>query len=678
MPQEASAPRITKRRTVFVVLLIVLVFSLYAMRLFEVQILSSDVYVDKTLDSVETRLTLPAARGEILDRNLRALAVNRTAFSVILDGTTFPRGTSSTRRAAQNRIFSDLTAFLQQHGETWNDGLPLSQTAPYSFLPDRERSVTSLKSTLRLAAYATADNCMQALIERYDLQDFPAQQQRILAGIQYSVEVQGLSRSVSYTFAGSISEETAYILKENSTAYPGVVTQTAPVRQYVNGDLASHLIGTIGPLYEDEYAQLKEKGYKLNDSLGKSGIEAAMESVLRGVSGVRSILRDDDGQILKDYESQPAQAGRTVILTLDAELQQAAQNALSDKIAELRAQTPTEKKPWIGQDVKSGSVVVLDVKDAGVLACATWPNYDLSGYYADYADLLADPDNPLFNRALYGTFPNGSTMKPAIAVAGLMDQIITPTTKLAACVGHYTFYSEYNFSPKCMGYHGSINVSAALQKSCNVFFYDLGRLLGITRMNYYCRYFGLGEKTGIEIGESAGLLAGPEEREKAGGNWAAGDTVMAAIGQSDNRFTPIQLAAYAATLANGGVRYKTHLVHSVCEADGTVVSVTEPEILSSLAIPDNVAKVVRDAMVSVTKQGGTAAKAFGDAAYSLAAKTGTAEGASANQSDHGIFIAYAPAEDPQVAIAVVLECGTSAASSEVARTVLDAYFDAAP
>ncbi|MBR7091950.1 MAG: penicillin-binding protein [Clostridia bacterium] len=668
----------TKRRTIALILLILLVFSVYAARLFEVQIISSDVYVDQTLDSVETRLTIPAARGEILDRNLRALAVNRTAFSIILDGATFPRGTGNARRAAQNRIFSDLTDFLTQHGEQWNDILPISRTFPYSFAADRDSSVSALKKTLRLAAYATADNCMQALVERYGLQEYPAAKQRTLAGIQYSVEIQGLSRSVSYTLAGSITQETAYILKENGAAYPGVVIQASPVRQYVNGDVASHLIGTIGPLYEDEYAELKEKGYKLNDSLGKSGIEAALESVLRGVSGVRSILRNDDGEIWKDYESQPSQAGLSVILTLDAGLQQAAQNALSDKIAELRAQTPTEKKPWIGQDVKSGSVVVLDVKDAGVLACATWPNYDLSSYYFSYTDLLNDPDNPLFNRALHGTFPNGSTMKPAIAVAGLMDQVITPTTKLAACVGHYTFYSEYNFSPKCMGHHGAINVSTALQKSCNVFFYDLGRLLGITRMNYFCRYFGLGEKTGIEIGESAGVLAGPEEREKAGGNWAAGDTVMAAIGQSDNRFTPLQLAAYAATLANNGVRYKAHLVHSIREADGTVVSVTEPEILSALDIPDNVSKIVRDAMISVTKPGGTAANAFKDAAYSLAAKTGTAEGSSANQSDHGIFIAYAPAENPQVAIAVVLECGTSAASSEVARTVLDAYFDATP
>lgn len=673
MLHQPSSPKITKR-SASLILLIAAIFLLYSVRLFEVQILDSNSYVDKTLDSTETKLTVKAARGEILDRNLRALATNRTTFSVCLDWATFPRGTSESRREQQNAIFSELSELLASRSEEWNDVLPLSATAPYTFAEGRENSVAALKSKLRLASYATADNCMQQLIERYRLQQFSPEKQRILAGIQYSLEVHGLSRTLSYTFAEDISPETAYLLKENSTRFSGVMVQASVVREYVNGDLASHLIGTVGSIYAEEYEQLKDQGYLLNDVIGKSGIEAAFESVLRGENGVRSMVRDKQGNLLKDYQSTPAQAGQSVVLTLDTVLQQAAQNALADKIAALRAQTPTAKKPWIGQDVKSGSVVVLDVDTGGVLTCASWPSYELASYYQNYNTLLQDPDIPLFNRALFGTFPNGSTMKPAITIAGLMDQIISPNTKLISCAGIYKYYAAQGYSPKCLGYHGSLNMFTALQKSCNVFFYELGRLLTIDRMNYYCRYFGLGSKTGIEIGEAAGVLAGPQNRNQNGGSWAAGETIAAAIGQSDNRFTPIQLASYAATLANNGVRYKAHLVHSILAGDGSVVSVTKPEILSDLDIPQHASDAVRQAMISVTQTGGTAAKAFAGAQYTVAAKTGTAQGSSSKQSDHGVFIAYAPAENPQVAIAVVMEQGTSAAAADVARQVLDAYF----
>lgn len=255
--------------------------------------------------------------------------------------------------------------------------------------------------------------------------------------------------------------------------------------------------------------------------------------------------------------------GDTVILTLDMELQKAAQNALDEEIQSLRQLPATQgngKFANNGHDVRSGSVVVLDVKNGGVLACASWPNYDLSTYNADYNDLIADPDKPLFNRALNGTFAIGSTMKPLVAAAALTEGTITPTTTIT-CTKAYDYYDP--FVVYCLGRHGSINVAKALQESCNYFFFEVGRLLKIDKLNQYTRQFGLGQKTGIEVGEAAGVMAGPEYSASLGQQWMPGDTLGAAIGQSDNLFTPIQLASYAMALANDGVRYKTHLVQSV-------------------------------------------------------------------------------------------------------------------
>lgn len=363
-------------------------------------------------------------------------------------------------------------------------------------------------------------------------------------------------------------------------------------------------------------------------------------------------------------------AGNSVVLTLDKNLQKTTEDLIMAKMAEMRLMQPTATKKWRGQDIRSGSVVLLDVKTGGVLVSASVPGYDLSTYSSEYANLLNDPEKPLFNRALYGTFACGSTIKPAIAIAGLSEGVITSDQKGPSCDGVYHYYENVGFAPRCTGHHGSLNVVGALQKSCNVFFFDLGRRLTIKPMNSYLTRFGFGVKTGIEIGEAAGVLAGPDTKS----DWVEGDTIQVAIGQLTNRFTPIQLAAYAMQLANGGVRYKTHLVHSVRSYDGTVETVVEPEVADRLDIDPAILQTVREGMVAVTKNGGTAVSSFRDASYTVAAKTGTAQNGNGDRSDHGVFIAYAPAENPEVAISVVMENGTSTPAHQVARQVLDAYF----
>lgn len=654
------------KRPLILALIIVSVFAVFAVALFRIQIVRGGYYAEKADKNTTTLISVPASRGEILDKNLLPIAINRTTYAVIFDYNYFPTGTSEESQKAQNDCLLRLVALLTETGEEWNDSLPISDGKPYTFDAERENSVKILKSKLRMASYATADNCMAEMIELYCLKDYTEKEQRILAGIRYEMTVKEFAVRNPYTFASDISRSTMYRILENSAQYPGVDIDTVPVREYVSGDTAAHLIGTVGPIYAEEYATLKDKGYAMNDEVGKSGIESAFESFLRGEAGTRSLIKDKSGTVLDEKETKAPLPGDSVVLTIDTNLQKVAQTALADKVAELRAKSTSTTN---GHDVKSGSVVVLDVKTGGTLTCATWPSYDLSTYSENYNELVNDPDNPLFNRALNGAFACGSTMKPGIALAALTEGNIGAGTALS-CSGVYRYYDDYQ--PRCMGVHGNLSVVTALSKSCNLFFYDVGRQLGADVMLNYCRQFGFGSKTGIEIGESSGLLVTPEYKKSVGGIWTAGDNLQLAIGQN-GLYTPMQLAAYAMMIANDGVRYKTHLVHSIRSYDGTTETVTKPEIAASATWSKTAIDTVRKGMIEVVKSG-TAYSSFGTAPYTIAAKTGTAQTGIKGQSDHGVFIAYAPVENPEIAIAVVMERGTSSASAGVARKVVDAYF----
>ncbi len=654
------------KRPLWLALIIVSVFAIFAVTLFRIQIVRGSHYAEKADKNTTTLISVPASRGEILDKNLLPIAVNRTTYAIVFDYNYFPTGGSDEAQKAQNDCLLRLVTLLTELGEEWNDSLPISKTSPYTFDAERESSVKGLKSRLRMASYATADNCMAEMVEQYHLEAYTKEQQRVLAGIRYEMTVKEFAVRNPYMFANDISRSTMYRIVENNTQYPGVDIETVPVREYVSGDMAAHLIGTVGPLYAEEYAALKDKGYAMNDVLGKSGIESAFEEYLRGTAGTRSLIKDKSGTVLDEKETAAPVPGDAVVLTIDANLQKVAQTALAEKVAELRAKSTATTN---GHDVKSGSVVVLDVKTGGVLTCASWPSYDLSTYSENYNDLVNDPDKPLFNRALNGAFACGSTMKPGISLAAMTQGNIAAGTTLS-CGGVYRFYDDYQ--PRCLGVHGNINVVTALAKSCNLFFYDVGRQLGADVMLKYCKEFGFGAKTGVEIGESAGLLVTPEYKKSIGGIWTAGDNLQLAIGQN-GLYTPIQLAAYAMMMANDGVRYKTHFVHSIRSYDGTSEKVTVPEIAAKATWSQAAIDTVRQGMIEVVKSG-TAYSSFGTATYTIAAKTGTAQTGVKGQSDHGVFIAYAPVENPEIAIAVVMERGTSSASAGVARKVVDAYF----
>ena len=666
MLKEPNVPGLRFRRATALLLIIAIVLGMFTVRLFQIQIVQGDDYAKLTNEGYKTVIPIAASRGEIVDCNQVPLVSNRTSYAVTLDYNYFPRGNTSEQLARQNECLLLLVELLQANDGEWIDSLPITDKKPYEFEKDRESGVARLKEMLRMADYATAEQCLNQLSEKYELTAYSTKQQRILAGIHYEMESAGFSAKVPYTFASDVSSTVKYQIVENSTRFPGVDVITVPVREYVSGTTACHIIGTVGPIYAEEYAELKEKGYSYNDTVGKSGIEAAAEDALRGTAGKRILTKSAQGVVTSDPETIAPEPGKTVVLSLDSYVQQAAQDALAEKITELRETAEEEK----GKDAKSGSVVVLDVKTGGVITCASWPDYDLSAYSEQYNELLADPDKPLFNRALNGAFPCGSTFKPGVALAVLTEGITSPNQTIN-CVYAYDYYAP-SYVPKCMSRHGHLTVHTAIEKSCNYYFYDVGRLMGSSIFDYL-KLYGFGQKTGVEIGESSGVQNTPESLRASGGTWVAGDYLQLAIGQRGS-YTPIQLAAYAMMIANNGVRYKTHFIKSVRSYDGTQEDVVPTEVMAEVEWSQEAIDAVREGMIAVGKTG-TARLSFATADYTVACKTGTAQTGIAGASDHGTFIAYAPAENPEIAISVVVENGTSSASAAVARKVLDAYFN---
>lgn len=653
------------RRMLALLLIMLIVLGIFSVRLFQIQIVQGEEYAKLASQGYRTTVSIAASRGEIVDCNQVPLVSNRTSYAVVLDYNYFPHGNSAEKRQEQNECLLALIHLLQLEEEHWNDSLPISLTAPYTFDEERDQGVARLKEHLRMASYATAEQCLQQMIEKYELVAYTAEEQRALAGIHYEMETAGFSAKVSYTFAGDVSDTTMYRILEQSSRFPGVDVTTVPQREYVGGTTACHIIGTVGPIYAEEYAGLKDKGYSYNDILGKSGIEAAAESYLRGTAGTRVLIKDAAGVVISEEETVAPVPGQTVVLCLDALVQQTAQNALATTITDLRENGQEGK----GKDVKSGSVVLLDVTNGGVLTCASWPDYDLSTYSLDYNKLLENPDNPLFNRALNGSFPCGSVFKPGMALAAITDHFID-ADEIINCTHTYEYYAP-SYMPKCMSRHNRLSVVTAIEKSCNYFFYDVGRLMGSSIFNYLSLY-GFGQKTGVEIGESSGIQQTPESLRASGGTWVAGDYLQLAIGQR-GAYTPIQLAAYAMMIANNGVRYKTHFIKSVRSYDNASETVIPAEVAARVTWSDEAIRQVRKGMEAVGKTG-TAKNAFANAPYTVACKTGTAQTGIAGASDHGTFIAYAPAENPEVAISVVIENGNSASAAAVARDVLDAYF----
>ncbi len=665
-------------RYLFCGLLILAVMAVYGLRLADWQLINGASFLVTANKTSSATVTMTAARGEIVDVNGSGLAVNKTGYAIVFDRAYMTKGT-------ENKTIAQLIALLGKRGEKWVDELPitLDKSGKYQFVAGEEKEAATLKSKdfLNMNSYATAQECMAELVKKYEVSGYSPSETRNIVSVRYNMTKSGFGISTPYTFAADVSKDTVAIISENSQKLPGANGQVTTVREYPGGNLLPHIVGSIGAISKEEYDTLKEKGYALNARLGKSGVEQAFESTLRGTSGEKIVQTTAKGALASENVTTPPVSGKTVYLTIDSNIQKVLNASLAQNIQgtqaygrQLCAQNYKGSSSGHGEDCVAGGAVVLRVKDFSVLAASTYPTYDLTKYLSDtnyYSSLMQDKARPLINRAFNGVFTPGSSFKPCVASAALQENAINDYSVITCNHTYMRFAPSY--TPTCMGTHGPITLSTAIAKSCNVFFFETGWRVGINNMNLYAKRFGLGSKSGIEISESAGTLAGPAERSSAGGVWQGGDTIQAAIGQSDNLFTPLQLATYVATIANNGVRLKTHLVSKITDyTRKTTVSQTESTIVDNVGVSQQNLDYVKEGMRKVVT-GGTATSIFGSYGVAVAGKTGTAQVPPG--SDNEIFIGFAPYDKPEIAVAVVLEHGaTSKYCNQVAKDVLDAYF----
>lgn len=662
------------KTTITVCIIITLAFFvLFTARLVDWQIVHGSEYRELAKRSTSYTVQTDATRGEILDKNGDGIVVNTTHYKIVIDKLYANEETLDTNLLA-------LINLMNLTGDKWEDTLPIEFSGnTLSYKKGAEDEIATLLSEdyLNLDENTTAQDCFKKLLERYKIdENLSLTEQRNLVSVHYNMELTGYSSSNPYVFAKDIKRSTVSAVSENTQGVSGIDVQTYLVRKAQDSDLAPHILGALGSITEEEYEKLKDgnKTYSLTDSVGKFGIELAFESQLKGEGGMKIIKRNSDGTIVDTIETIDSKPGNTVYLTLDKKLQETAVKSLAENVKAAKAQGVATKQSYggsgWGEDCETGAVVMLSVKDFSVLAAASYPTYDLNKYsqYGDYYVKLSENKNsPMYNRISVGSFACGSVYKPCVACAALEEKTITKDTEIF-CKQEYDYYPSNVVH--CMHYHSDLNVTGAIAQSCNYFFAETGRRLGIETMYLYSEKFGLGEYTGIEIEESKGTLAGRDSK-----NWMPGNTVQAAIGQSDNAFTPLQLATYAATLANNGTRLKTHVVSKVTdyERTKTIEDYSNPAVVDTCGISKENLDIVQKAMLEVTQnEDGTAYSMFGDYKVKVAAKTGTAENAG---SDHTTFICYAPFDKPEVAVAVVIEHGAKGRySMQVAKDLLDGYF----
>lgn len=639
-----------KRRMIIMVLCCVLCFALFFGRTTQLQVVGAERYTKQAKGITTVTAPIHAARGEILDYYGRPIATNREGYNIVFNYA------SINKKNLNDTILSLIK--LLGNGE-WEDDLPLAKQAPFGYTGETDSAeVKRLLSTLDIAHYATAENCFDEMVKRYSLEDRDPTVQRFIMGVRYTMERAGFSVSAPFTFAEDVSSEIMLKISENAYySENGVAIDIASFREYSKDSVAPHIIGNVGPIYAEEWESYKEKGYSYNDKVGKSGIEKVCEEQLKGTDGEITYYINSSGVILSTEITKEPIPGNSVRLTLDKTVQLSAQSALESTIKEMRADDIS---------VNAGAAVAVNVKTGGIIASVNYPTYTYEDYTENYEELATNPAKPLFDRAFNGTYPPGSTFKPAVAAAALQCGVVE-ADEMIRCVGRYTYFKDYQ--PTCMHIHRNIALNTALSKSCNYYFFEVGRRLGITKMNKYCLDFGLGDYTGVEVNESKGVLAGPDSRAE----WYEGYTIQAAIGQMDNAFTPLQLAAYTATIANSGVRYKSTLIDKyVSYSQDKVIKQNEPVVLGKVDIKEEVFDKVKEGMLSVTEDG-TGNRIFSDYPIKVGGKTGTAQ--VTGKKDHTVFVAFAPYDDPEIAVAVIIEHGQfSTYSGGLLKSIFNSYF----
>lgn len=656
-----------KGRYIAIIVIFVCLFAVFGIRLVNIQVINGDKYASKVASASSTSV-VKSTRGQILDRNGVVLVGNRQGNDIIFDAASFPEYNDQAKR---NEIILSLINLFEKNGEEWIDELPITLDANgnYAYIEDRESDISKLLSRdmLHLNKYATADDCMTQIIERYSLADYSKQETLKIASVCINMKSNVFNTANPYTFAQDVSDSLVSVIKENSSRFPGVDVQITTYREYTDGSIAPHILGVTGAINAEEYAVLKEKGYAMDDIVGKSGIEKVFEENLKGTNGVKTVKTNTDGT--QETVVDGLKNGDNIVLTIDSNLQKIAQDSLQktcDSIGTANA--------------GGGAVVVMNCKTGEILALASYPTYDLSTYYDDYSELVKNTNFPLYNRATLSTYAPGSTAKVSTAIACLEEGIIDPSST-KYCAYNYS-YRGHNFVCQIGHDNRTINVKTALQDSCNSFFYYYGgEELGIDKMNMYREMLGLGQPTGIEISENTGVLDSPSYRTSINQTWMPGFSLQSAIGQAGNLFTPLQLCNYVATIANGGTRYEAHLVKSILTSNNamTVLEKNANVICNTGFKPENI-KTVHEGMRLVVTNG-SCRNNFGLLDVAVACKTGTSQvekniNGTSKIYTNGFNISFAPYDDPEIAIAVAVEGARSGSScAPVACDIYNYYFE---
>ena len=706
-------------RVVGIVIITLILALICFVRLFNLQIIHGTEYRAQASQRLYRAYAIPAPRGEILDRNGVPLVKNRMGYTVRIEKTDLSDDEF-------NKILYNAAELVATYGSEIDSIFPIVMNdkgnLEYDFTIEKNggtrevdgvtpKKITKVerkkdsdtddddvsesddelsnedkkealkrheedkkkaeqehledwKKTNKLTKLDSISDIFNYYKEKYSVpNDFDDKKALAVVAVRYAMEMDNFSEKNPYTMARDISELAVQKIKEQHLDFKGVDVVIEPVRIFAQNKMASHILGRTGKIYAEEYEKMKYDGYGMHDIIGKDGLEKALEKYLKGIDGYKSVEMKNVGGTTEILEGCDPTPGNYVKLTLDSRLQKATETALLEHI--MTAVGPEG----------AGAAIVVNPQDGGVLSMASYPTYDLATFNDDYEKLLNSKSKPLINRALNGTYSPGSTFKPLTAIAGLEGGTITPDSYITD-LGKYTFYDSYQ--PTCLVYsssgatHGTINVSEAIGVSCNYFFYDIGRRMGIEKIDEYATAFGLGQHTGIELDESMGILASPQEREAAGGTWYPGDVLQTAIGQSDNLFTPVQLASYIATILNKGKRLKLHLVDEIAKyGTGEVVLKKEAEVMNEKPISDSTYDAVKKGMRQVVTSG-TASASFATCKYAVAGKTGTAE--VPDGADNVLFAGFAPYENPEIVVVVIIEHGASSSHpASCARDIIDSY-----
>jgi penicillin-binding protein 2 len=669
-------------RIAFLFVLVGLLLAVYLTTLYRLQLFDTgaDANAYLTRDTTSKKELLTANRGDILDRNGELLVSTRAAYNVALSWTTLKE------RDDYNDIILKLVHTAVDNGVAYNDTFPVTQGAPFSYVSNMTKfQQKRLKAYLEFSDYfdigpnISASDLIVKMKEHYGI-DYTMNitDARLVIGVRYELELRAIVSLDPYVFADDVGIDFIMLLQEMHL--PGVSIETSAVRVY-HTTYAAHILGYTGSMSQDEYDNFyKPLGYSYNAQIGKDGAEAAFESYLHGTDGEQITTISDDGTILDEETTKEPVPGANVFLSIDIGLQAVSEDALTAKIDEINADREDTDR------VSGGAVVVTDVKTGEVLSCASYPTYDPSTLAVTIGDMITNQAKPMYDRATMGLYNPGSTFKMVTALAGFKMKAIDLTTTFN-CTGLYTKYLPDTLF-KCWVYgetgygHGDENVIGALRDSCDYFFYSVADMIGSRAIEYTAVDFGFGAKTGIELLEKAGIISTPENKWNIyGEDYYTGNVLQSAIGQDINTFTPVQMANYVATIANGGTLYKLTMLNNIRSADFTTVLYKPQPTVMNLINGREFLPYIQEGMRQVCT-GGTAKGTFKDYPIAVAAKTGTVqlESSLANEAlNTGVFVCYAPYDDPEIAIAIVVEKGTSGATiADIAKNICDYYFRAKP